>query len=548
MENNEKETNLEKETQSHEDVKEEKKQNFFVNFYMKVCAKIGKRTTIIVGIAIVVVLLALIILIPTLASKSNSTKNGSTTHTHSFTNYVYNNDATESENGTKTAKCDGCDKTDTKTAENTFLGTSALTYTTNTDGNYIVTGLESNFTGVNVYIPATYNGKDVVGISDYNEQTAPVFEENEKIEKVVIGKNVKTIGKDAFCCSSLKEITLPDGLTTIDDDAFSYCSNLKEVTLPNSLTTIGDNAFDSCTSLKEISIPDSVTSIGIEAFEGCSELRKVKLSNSLTEISENMFVWCYRLYEITIPDSVTTISKGAFNNSGLMSITIPKNVTSIGDYAFNYCPKLVEVKNNSSLTITRNSSENGCVGKYAEREINFSGDSNLVNVDGYYFFTTNDKNYLMGYVGDSTELLLPEKYNGASYELWTDVFHGYKEITKVVIPNTIYTITENAFESCESLVDITIGSGVTTIDNYAFDSCSSLETITIPIQVTTIAPAVSGVSCRIFAYCKKLLTINCEAASKPDGWNSRWLELSTFDSTNQYYNAEATINWGYTGN
>lgn len=526
MENNEKETNLENETQSHEDVKEEKKQNFFVNFYMKVCAKIGKRTTIIVGIAIVVVLLALIILIPTLASKSNSTKNGSTTHTHSFTNYVYNNDATESENGTETAKCDSCDKTDTKTAENTFLGTSALTYTTDADGNYIVTGLESTFTGVNVYIPATYNGKNVVGISDYNEVNAPVFAANDKIEKVVIGKNVKTIGKYAFIsCSSLKEITLPDGLTTI-----------------------GDKAFDYCTSLKEISIPDSVTSIGIEAFEGCSELRKVKLSNSLTEISENMFMWCYRLYEITIPDSVTTIGEGAFNNSGLMSITIPKNVTSIGGYAFNYCPKLVEVKNNSSLTITQGSSENGCVGKYAEREINFSGDSNLVNVDGYYFFTTNGKNYLMGYVGDSTELTLPESYNGASYELWTNVFHGYKKITKVVIPNTIYTITESAFDSCASLVDITIGSGVTTIDNYAFDSCSSLEAITIPIQVTTIAPAVSGVSCRIFAYCTKLLTINCEAASKPDGWNSRWLELSTFDSTNRYYNAEATINWGYTGN
>lgn len=529
MENNEKETNLENETQSHEVVKEEKKQNFFVNFYMKVCAKIGKRTTIIVGIAIVVVLLALIILIPTLASKSSNTKNSgeSTTHTHSFTNYVYNNDATESENGTETAKCDGCDKTDTKTVENTFLGTSALTYTTDTDGNYIVTGLESNFTGINVYIPATYNGKNVVGISEYDEETATVFAANEKIEKVVIGKNVKTIGSYAFIS----------------------CSNLKEITLPDGLTTIGDNAFDSCTSLKEISIPDSVTSIGESVFESCTELRKVKLSNSLTKISESMFVWCYRLYEITIPDSVTTIGKYAFNNSGLMSITIPENVTSIGDYAFNYCPKLVEVKNNSSLTITQGSSENGCVGRYAEREINFSGDSNLKNVDGYYFFTTNDKTYLMGYVGDSTELTLPENYNGASYELWTDVFHGYEKITKVVIPNTIYTITENAFNSCESLVDVTIGSGVTTIDNYAFDSCSSLETITIPIQVTTIAPAVSGVSCRIFAYCTKLLTINCEAASKPDGWNSRWLEYSPYDTTHaDYYNAEATINWGYTGN
>ena len=35
-------------------------------------------------------------------------------HTHSFTNYVSNNDATCTANGTETAKCDGCDETNTR--------------------------------------------------------------------------------------------------------------------------------------------------------------------------------------------------------------------------------------------------------------------------------------------------------------------------------------------------------------------------------------------------------------------------------------------------
>lgn len=43
---------------------------------------------------------------------------------HSFTNYVSNNDATYEADGTKTAKCDNCDATDTRTAEG-----SKLTYT-----------------------------------------------------------------------------------------------------------------------------------------------------------------------------------------------------------------------------------------------------------------------------------------------------------------------------------------------------------------------------------------------------------------------------------
>ena len=41
---------------------------------------------------------------------------------HSFTNYVYNNDATCEEDGTKTAVCTHCGATDTKVAENTELG------------------------------------------------------------------------------------------------------------------------------------------------------------------------------------------------------------------------------------------------------------------------------------------------------------------------------------------------------------------------------------------------------------------------------------------
>lgn len=45
---------------------------------------------------------------------------------HSFTNYVYNEDATYTADGTETAKCDKCDETDTRTAEGTML-----TYTFN---------------------------------------------------------------------------------------------------------------------------------------------------------------------------------------------------------------------------------------------------------------------------------------------------------------------------------------------------------------------------------------------------------------------------------
>ena len=59
---------------------------------------------------------------------------------HSFTDYVYNNDATCTANGTETAKCDRCDETDTREKADTALGhntvkTEARSATCTKDGN-----------------------------------------------------------------------------------------------------------------------------------------------------------------------------------------------------------------------------------------------------------------------------------------------------------------------------------------------------------------------------------------------------------------------------
>ena len=54
---------------------------------------------------------------------------------HSFTNYVYNNDATCTEDGTETAKCDRCDVTNTRTAVGTALGHSFTKYISDENGN-----------------------------------------------------------------------------------------------------------------------------------------------------------------------------------------------------------------------------------------------------------------------------------------------------------------------------------------------------------------------------------------------------------------------------
>ena len=53
--------------------------------------------------------------------------------------------------------------------------------------------------------------------------------------------------------SSLKDIKIPDNITSIGEWAFSYCDDLVSITIPNSVTSIGYAAFKYCRSLKTIS-------------------------------------------------------------------------------------------------------------------------------------------------------------------------------------------------------------------------------------------------------------------------------------------------------
>ena len=55
------------------------------------------------------------------------------------------------------------------------------------------------------------------------------------------------------------DVTIPDGVTSIGDDAFSYCESLTSITIPDSVTSIGMNAFWGCKSLASTTMPDSVT-------------------------------------------------------------------------------------------------------------------------------------------------------------------------------------------------------------------------------------------------------------------------------------------------
>ena len=215
----------------------------------------------------------------------------------------------------------------------------------------------------------------------------------------------------------------------------------------------GANLYINGTLLTELVIPDSVTIIGDYAFYGCTSLTSVVIPDSVTSIGDLAFYDCTSLTSVVIPDSVTSIGDYAFGGcTSLTSVVIPDSVTSIGDYAFRYCYKLVEVINKSSLNITAGSTGYGYAAYYA-KEVH-SGESKIVNQNDYLFYTYNGVNYLLGYVGNDTELVLPTSYNGANYEVDRYAFYENDKITSIEIPDSVTIIGDSAFSDCTSLTSI----------------------------------------------------------------------------------------------
>lgn len=314
-----------------------------------------------------------------------------------------------------------------------------------------------------------------------------------------------------YGCTSLTQVTFGE-VRKVPAFAFYGCVALTEVSLPTSVKTIGRSAFASCVSIVRVSM-SGVNAIEESAFYNCSSIVSIVIPRTVTTIGNSAFRNCSSLSALTISEGVTTIGEYAFGGCGsLTSLTVPRTVTKIEDFAFQYCIKLVEICNESSLVLQKGNVDNGHVAYYARNVYSsISGESKLTTENGYVFCHDNGTDYLMGYSGSETALVLPERNGG--YIVYDYAFSNNTEITSVTIAQTVTEIGGYAFNNCSSIVSVvwnatdcakagsstlpifynctklrsvTFGNGVKIVPNFAFYNLSALENVVLSDTVTTI--------------------------------------------------------------
>ncbi len=192
----------------------------------------------------------------------------------------------------------------------------------------------------------------------------------ERVTDMVIPDGVTEIKQFVFSGLSVESLTLPASITKIESvcgKKINFKGNLSQfckirfgsgyivndlyidgklvddLTVPDGIVKISENAFRSCKSLSYLSLPDSVKVLSGGAFYNCVNLDTVELGNGITSLTP-AFSCCSKLTSINIPRSVKRIEAYALRGCGsLTEITIPSSVNYIGDYFMMECDNLKTV-------------------------------------------------------------------------------------------------------------------------------------------------------------------------------------------------------------
>ena len=354
-------------------------------------------------------------------------------------------------------------------------------------------------------------------------------EEIVEIPAEIDGVPVTRIGTRAFQnCTTIKQLTIPDGVTAINTGAFRGCENLEELYYNCSLTSIGTTPFQNCTSLKTIYFGENVSSFARNADNNCygTDVETFVVDeNNLTYTSKDGVLYSKRddgrydleLYPIakkdesfTVSTDVATVDKYALSGNpyvreitidgsdfemntiyALYNLSSMEKITLQGTYKYVYnpsnwvssCESLNELYLYADLPFST-SIFSGCDnlaqiyigadvtkvygGLFGGTEASFHVDEenkNYISYDGV-LFSKGSKKTLVKYPSAKAELSYTISED--TEEIMEYAFSGCKYIQEISFrPIKECRIEDNTFVGCTALENLELGGNITYVSGSA---------------------------------------------------------------------------------
>lgn len=291
------------------------------------------------------------------------------------------------------------------------------------------------FTSMDALKTVTFEGG-----SRLEEITKNSFSNNKNLENVVFAGNssLKTIQPEAFAHDpKLRSFEMPASVTSIEQGAFLDTPSLTTVTFkaPSSISTIGQGAF-AYSGITNITLPESVTKIEQQAFDNCQKLKTINIPKNVSNIETGAFNFCESLTAINVDKgnpSYSSLDGMLCSKDKKTLVTFPAGkadtkytlipyFTTVGQYAFYSSDKVTNITFPKSVTGIKTRALALCKNL---KSLSFMGTDNVPTLDADILYqSTNPK---------AVTIFVRKKW----YESNRSVVDNYNNMFKEVHPSFV---------------------------------------------------------------------------------------------------------------